>query len=329
MDISILIITHNTKYYLRQCLLSVLKQKIELKHEIFVIDNGSFDGTYEMVKKDFPYVKIIRNQVSKGFSHGVNTGLRSCNGRNIFILEADTELTKENDVQLLSNILDENHDVGIVGPQLILVKENKIQNSAFIKFPSISTFLMEWSQLNILLGKLFPRLDYPGKYYYSILQLQKDMNVAWLMGGIIMIKRNVINKAGMMDEGYFLLWEDTDWLKRISDYGFKIRYCTDIKIRHHWGVNQSDEKKTIKNYYEGMKRYLKKNMSENQIFYIFLITYICSVINCIILSMAYMAGGKKRLKISRMLKFYLHWLLLNLPNRLDEKNANSTNNNKL
>jgi len=257
MDVSIVIVTHNTRQLLEDCLQSIFKQNCKLEYEIIVVDNGSSDGTYDYLKQKYSDIFVVRNEVSHGFGHGVNSGARHCRGRNVFILEPDTELITPKAIETMSAYLDEHASVGVVAPKLILKKNGNVQRSAFASFPTLATLAMEWSMLNIFLGKFFPY--YPGKYYYSEKELQKDRELAWAMGGIIMIKRNVMEEVGYMDEDFYLLFEDTDFLKRIADRNHKIWYLANVHILHYWGVNQTNIPNSVKLYYQSFKTYFGKH----------------------------------------------------------------------
>lgn len=261
MDVSVILVTHNTKELVDRCLQSILSQECKLSYEIIVVDNGSSDDTTDYLKCKYSHIKVIRNEISHGFGHGVNTGLRIVKGKNIFILEADTELLGGNVIQELSYFLDANKKIGIVAPQLILKRNGEVQRSAFLTFPNLLTFFFEWSLLNIVIGWLSPKFNYPGKYYYTREQLKVKRKVKWVMGGIIMVKNEVIQKAGGFDEDFYLLFEDTDLLKRISNMGYEIWYNPDVKVLHYWAVNQTNISASALHYCDSFSTYYKKHSS--------------------------------------------------------------------
>ena len=308
IDVSVVIVTHNTLDLLIRCLTSILKKQHSVSHEIIVVDNGSSDNTYNLVLRDFPSIRIIRNEVSYGFSHGVNTGIKACKGRNIYILEADTELASEDPLAALANFLDANSNVAAVGPQLRLVRNGKIQRSAFVTFPSLATFFMEWSQLNVFLGWCFPSLGYPGKYYFTTRELTNSRKVGWVMGGIMMVKSEIIERVGMMDEGFYLLAEDTDWCRRMKNHGYEIWYHTGAVVNHHWGVNLTNVKHTIDCYAFGMRRYIQKHHGPTFLVAFYLITALCSLCSIIFLSLVVPIAKSRREFFEGSRAFSLGWL---------------------
>jgi Predicted glycosyltransferases len=115
-----------------------------------------------MIKKEYPEVRIIRNEESIGFGGGNNQAFALARGEYIMILEPDTLIKSDNAISMLVKYLRTHPDVGAVAPKLILVKNGKVQRSAFLRFPSLLTFAFEWFPLNEAINKLFPRFDHCG-----------------------------------------------------------------------------------------------------------------------------------------------------------------------
>jgi GT2 family glycosyltransferase len=259
MELSVVIVTYNTREMLRTCIASVKEKTSEIKYEIIVVDNVSQDKTVEMLRDEFPDVKVIQNDKNAGFSSGNNKGIKAASGTYILILNPDTKVKTPNGLKLLVEFMTMHPEAGIVAPRLILMKDGKVQRSAFVRYPSIMTFVGEWTPANEIINKLFPCWDHWGKYYYDISQLNMVRNVGWAVGAALLMKKENFAKTGYFDENIFLLAEDTDLCMNVRKAGYEIIYCPDVEIFHHWGVTQSNIEFTLNCYYNGMGYYLKKH----------------------------------------------------------------------
>lgn len=248
-DVAFIIVTWNAKDLLLDCLASLYREVDSIDYEVLVIDNGSVDGTADAVKRRFDRVKIIENQKNLGFAAGNNQGLKAMSSRYAVLLNSDTIVLKGT-FKRLAAFMDEQPDVAVVGPQLIN-KDGSKQN-CFHNFPSLITEIFGLG----LLKSLFPR-RYPGKRRNYTEPLEVDA----ILGACLMVRREVIEKIGLMDEGYFFFLEETDWCYRMKRDGWNIYHIPDTKIIHLHG--ESTKKKlpvqTWIEYYRSNYRFFKKN----------------------------------------------------------------------
>ena len=257
VDLSVTIVNWNTKEDLLHCLGSILKRETSVQREIIVVDNGSQDGSGAEVKRVFSDVTLIENDRNLGFARAANQGLQKSSGRYILLLNPDTHI-KNAAIERLMLFLDARPDVGIAGAQLLNAdgtKQNSIAN-----FPSLGTELLNKS----LLRWLFPK-KFPGKERnYS-----EPIEVDSVIGACMLVRRDAIEKVGLLDEDYFLFLEETDWCYRIRKTGWKIYHVPQAVVYHFQGKSAETEKKKAKvEYYRSRYHFFKKNRGNLQWFFL-------------------------------------------------------------
>lgn len=227
-DISIIIVSWNTKDILRDCLKSVYRETKRLKFEVIVVDNDSSDGTKEMLKKEFPKVETIFNKENKGFAAANNQGIKKAKGRYVLLLNSDT-LILNNAVFKCFKFMKDNPDLGALGCK-ILNKDGTLQRSAFM-YPSILNMLISVFYLN----KLFSKSKFFGRERMTYFDFDNIKEVECVMGSFMMIRKRAIKQAGMMDERYFMYTEEADLCYRYKKKGWKIGYYPRAEIIHLGG----------------------------------------------------------------------------------------------
>ena len=250
LDVAFIIVTWNARDLLMDCLESLFSQVSSIRYEVFVVDNGSHDGTVEAVKDRFPDAKLIANENNLGFAAANNQGLKAMSARYAVLLNSDTIVSK-GVFERLVRFMDENPDTAVTGPQL-LNKDGSKQN-CFHNYPSL---LSEVVGLG-LLKSLFPK-KYPGKRKNYDSPLETDA----ILGACLMVRKTVVDRLGYMDDGYFFFLEETDWCYRMKKAGWKIYHIPDVKIVHLHGA--STKKKvpvaTWIEYYRSNYRFFRKNI---------------------------------------------------------------------
>jgi len=226
MDLSIVIVNWNTKDLLKKCLESVLAETKGLDFEVFVVDNGSKDGSCKMVEKNFPQVKLIENKQNVGFARANNQAIKKSRGEYILLLNPDTVILG-NTLKKMVDFLENHHEVGILGP--------KILNPDGSSQPSCRTFPTLASQVLILLKlhNFFPDLPTIKKYYMLNWNYNKTREVDQVMGSCFMIRKKLINKIGPLDENYWILFEEVDFCKRAKLANWKTYFMPNVCIIHH------------------------------------------------------------------------------------------------
>ena len=186
-DISIVIVNYNVKAFLEQCLIAVKRASAGLGVEIFVVDNASVDGSQAMVKKKFPYVRLIENSTNVGFSSANNQALSLAGGKYVLILNPDT-LIQEDTLVVLKKYLDEHQDVGAIGCKL-LNPDGSFQIASRRSFPT------PWVAFCRIVGlsRLFPKSSIFGKYNVTYVNPDAEAEVDVLSGSLMMLRKSVLD----------------------------------------------------------------------------------------------------------------------------------------
>ena len=251
-DVAFIIVTWNAKDLLLDCLDSLYKQVGQIDYEVIVVDNGSHDGTVEAVTQRFEQANVIANEENCGFAAANNQGLQKMTSRYAVLLNSDT-IVLRGTFERLTKFLDDNPKAGVVGPQLVN-KDGSKQN-CFHNYPSLATEIIGLG----LLKSIFPD-KYPSKRQKYSEPLETDA----ILGACLMVRKEVVDQIGYMDDGYFFFLEETDWCFRMKNAGWKIYHIPDVKIIHLHG--ESTKKKvpveTWVEYYRSNYRFFKKNRGD-------------------------------------------------------------------
>jgi len=241
MDLSIIIVSWNVRDLLRKCLLSVNSEQstvnsqqsastvhCSLFTEILVVDNASRDGTVEMLRSEFPNVRVIANSENVGFTRGNNQALAVAQGRYLFLLNPDTEL-RPGALQALMEYMDAHPRVGIAGPQL-LYRDGTLQSSRR-RFPTLETAFLESTKLQ----QWFPHNRILTRYYMLDTRDDATQEVDWINGAAMFVRRVVYEQIGGFDESFFMYSEELDWCYRAKQAGWQIVYLPTAQVVHHEG----------------------------------------------------------------------------------------------
>lgn len=236
MDVSIIIVSYNTSELLADCLNSIKVATSKLTMEIFVVDNNSSDGSAEMVKKDFPNVKLIANKENVGFSKANNQALKKASGKYILILNPDTRLMPET-IKIMKNYMDKNQSVAVSTCRVEL-PNGRLDADCRRHFPTPWRAFCHFSRLS----KLFKGSKLFDQYYVGYLSDKTEHELDACVGAFMFIRCTAIEKVGYFDEDFFFYGEDLDWCWRFKDAGYKITYYPQTKIIHYKGVSSGIKK---------------------------------------------------------------------------------------
>lgn len=255
MDVSIIIISFNTKDLLRDCLTSIFNQAGDVDCKVIVVDNASIDGSPEMVKNAFPQVTLIENLTNRGYAAACNQGMRMADGRYILLLNSDV-LICDSAVEKTVRYGDSHPKVGIIGCQ-VWESKDKIMMTGFC-FPNITNLLLNVSGLS----RLFKQNHFFGRERMQWWQRDSERRVDVVPGVFMLVRHEAIDQVGLMDEGYFFYSEEVDWCYRFSKAGWPTVFWPGARIIHVGGGAQSSKKTPEKSYVllvKGKLRYFKKN----------------------------------------------------------------------
>ncbi len=258
MDISIVIVSYNGREHLRRCFASLLTHPPAAEREVIVVDNDSADGSADMVASDFPDVRLLRMRRNLGFAAGANRGIREATGEAIVLLNPDSEIETDPFAPMLA-YLREHDDVGIVAPRL-LNPDGSLQLSCR-RFPTFSVALFNRYSL---LTRLFPRNRYSRQYLLSDWQHDSVSEVDWVSGACLMVRRSLLERIGLLDEGYFMYIEDVDLCQRVHRAGAKVVYYPAVSVVHHIGKSSRTlPSRSIMARHWSMWHYYRKYLRRN------------------------------------------------------------------
>ncbi len=259
MKLSIIIVNYNVRYFLEQAIRAALKAGQNLESEIIVVDNASADGSKEMVESSFPTIQYIYLDQNLGFSKANNAGIKAAKGEYVLLLNPDT-VVAEDAFERSVKFLDDNPQAGGLGVHMIdgsgtFLPESKrglpTPSAAFYKIFGFS--------------RLFPNSKKFGKYHLGYLDEHKTHEVEILSGAYMMMRSSALDKAGLLDETFFMYGEDIDLSYRLIKAGYKNYYFPESKIIHYKG--ESTKKGSV-NYvfvfYRAMLIFAKKHFEKSQ-----------------------------------------------------------------
>ncbi|MCB9451935.1 MAG: glycosyltransferase family 2 protein [Anaerolineaceae bacterium] len=251
-DLSIIIVSWNVADVLATCLDSILANPMpNFTSEIVVVDSGSTDHTTTLLRERYPQVKLLAQTENLGFTRCNNIGLEAAGGRNLLLLNPDTEMMGAALGQMLA-YLDANPAVGIVGPHTL--NTNGTTQSTRRRFPTLATAFFESTWLQRFVPKAL--LD---RYYVRDAPDDAVIEVDWVQGSALLARREVYAQIGGLDEGYVMYSEEMDWCKRAKDAGWRVVYLGTAQITHHGG--KSSEQVTARrhiHFQQSKLRYFRK-----------------------------------------------------------------------
>lgn len=260
-DISVCIVTYQAKDLLRNCLQSLYKNT-QSNIDVIVVNNGSTDGTAAMLQGEFPDVQIIENPQNEGFTKPMNQALRVGQGRYLLQLNPDT-IILPGALDHLAQFLDENPEVGICGPK-VLNQDHTLQA------PCRRGESRPWPVISYFLGfsALFPDSKFFGQYLMNYKDADETHPAAGVSGSCMLIRKEVIDQIGFLDERFFAFQEDSDFCFRAREVGWKVFYVPGAQIVH-FGSMGGSHVHPYRSIYEWHKSYYlfyRKNFAQDYFF---------------------------------------------------------------
>ena len=235
MDLSVVIITYNSAQYIFECLRSVVREIGNRKAEIILIDNNSEDTSVKHLREfsgsDLPEnisVHITANDANSGYAPANNQGMKISSGKYLLLLHPDVNI-RQNSLKVMLDTLEEESSVGMVAPQF-LFPDGTIQPSCR-RFPTYSSVIYE----ALGLTKLFSKSKIFNGWKMGDFDHTVKMEVDQPMSACVLLKRELLNQVGLMDEQFVMFFNDVDWCKRIKDAGWKIVFNPEATVDHELG----------------------------------------------------------------------------------------------
>ena len=248
-DITVVIVSWNTRQALERCLASLQQAARQGSLEIIVVDNGSTDGSQAMVAERFPSVRLIQNRDNLGYGKAVNIGVKAGTGRHTLILNSDCELAS-GALAGMAGQLDRDPAVGGLFCRL-LNPDGSLQPSVHEQFPSpwgMLGDLFGWSSLRHAVYRR-PRL-HRWLLRGTLRAHEEERDVEWGGGACLLMRRSAFDAVGGFDERFFMYYEDLDLCHRLRDAGHRLRYVPTATAVHHWGEStaQAPERMLVESY---------------------------------------------------------------------------------
>lgn len=237
LDLAIVIVNYNTSALLRDCLRSVFASTGDLRLAVCVVDNASSDDSVAMLQVEFPQVHLIANRANLGYPAANNQGLRWFGfgpgqdagdraPRFALLLNPDTVLPPDALARML-DFMAAHPAAGIAGPKLVRL-DGSLDKACRRSFPTPSTSLYHLLKLD----RLFPHSPRFARYDLSYLDPNLTTRVDSVVGAFMLVRREAIQAAGLLDEAFFMYGEDLDWAKRITDAGWEVWYYPEVTVLH-------------------------------------------------------------------------------------------------
>lgn len=236
--LSIVVVSFNTKDVLRECLARVDKYSQGIETEVLVVDNNSSDGSVEMISTEFPDFKLIANSENLGFAAGNNVALRIAKGRYVLLLNSDAYLLDDT-LEKTLKYMENNPECGILGVKLIS-EDGSMQPSARNLPDPLSKFLVMSG-----LSDRYPGSRFFGSPDYKWWNHQEVKEVGWVPGAYFLIRKDVINEIGLLDERYFMYFEEIDYCLHAARSDWKVVFYPDARVIHLGGQSSARTKKRI------------------------------------------------------------------------------------
>ena len=251
MDLTIITVPWNVKDFVRDNFKNIYKNTQNISFEVFAVDNDSKDGTADMIRSEFPQVNLIVNNYNAGFAKANNQAIKMAKGRYILLLNPDMRVLPGT-LEKMVKWMDAHKQAGIAGCQLI--KENGETVPHVRRYPKF------FDQLAITLKfpHIFPNIL--NKYLYKNFDYNQEAVVDSIRGSFFMIRKEVIEKLGGLDERYFIWFEEVDYCKQVKNAGWEVMYTPEAKCIDFVGKSFALVKKgkTQEYFRDSMLKYFKK-----------------------------------------------------------------------
>jgi GT2 family glycosyltransferase len=236
--VSVVIVTYNSASFLRCCLSSIRASAEHPDIETLVVDNGSTDGTVGLLENEFPWCRVLALATNLGFAAANNVGIRASAGRYVLLLNPDTSVEPDAIMQT-ARFLDSHPRAGAAGCRLVL-PDGATQQSVR-SFPTPWGVVAEASFLYLL----FWRSRWLGRFQMGFFDYTASAEVDWLSGAFLMIRREVFDEIGLLDEQFFMYSEEMDFCRRLRERGWTVWYVAGSTTEHFWGGANDVSRRTV------------------------------------------------------------------------------------
>lgn len=273
-DVSVIVVNYNQRGLLRDCLLSLRGASPRHRLEVIVVDNASVDDSVKMARSEFGEVAVIANDDNLGFTKANNQGIERARGRYVVLLNNDTRVLR-GALSDAIDYLDGEPSIGAAGLRL-LNRDGSLQLSCR-RFPSFSQALFN---RNSLLTRLFPGNRFSREYLMSDINHEAVQDVDWVSGACLVIRHELLDRIGPLDERFFMYSEDVDYCYRVWEAGYRVTYLPFARVVHLIGQSSSgNRRRTILERHRSMYKFYKKHYSRS-LMLVDLMTWLIVYLRC-------------------------------------------------
>lgn len=254
-DITIVIVSWNSKDYLAQCLASIRASRPRCSFRIIVVDNGSSDGTAGFLEAHYPEIQRVENKENRGFAAANNQAMRMANSRCVLLLNPDT-IVHAGALDAMVDMLDGGESVWAVGPSVLNVDGTRQRTG--VRYPTNWNVLVE----SFFLDRFFPHTRLFGRHKELYEDADKPRAVDYVQGACLLVASKAIQTVGLLDERYFMYFEETDWCYRMTHAGGRVYYCPTARVVHFGGnaLGHFDEQRLVY-YHRSILHFYRKHYS--------------------------------------------------------------------
>lgn len=262
-DLTLIILSYNTQFWLKKTLETLNEfylKKTKYKIKTIVVDNGSADGSVEFVKKEMSWAELIETGENLGFAGGNNVALKKVTSRYAMLLNSDLEFREDSNLDILIEYMDKHPEAGVITPRIEFINGD-IDPACHRGEPTPWASITYFSKLE----RLFPQSRLFGQYHQWYKDLASHHQIDACSGATFLIRKDIMDEIGYLDERFFMYAEDLDWCLRVRNHGFQIIYHPEVKITHHKyksGIKSSSKqiaKTTNRYFYDTMLQYYDKH----------------------------------------------------------------------
>jgi hypothetical protein len=260
--LSICIVNYQARDYLNKCLRTIIANPPQGDYEIIVVDNGSTDGSLKMLQADFPMVTVIENPANLGFTAPMNQALRCATGQFLLLLNPDTLIHPQSLDRLIA-FMQEHPQVGICGPKVL-------NTDGSLQAPCRRGESRPWAVISyfLRLHRLFPGSRLFGGYLLNYMDEDVTHEVAGVAGSCMLVRRQVVDQIGYLDERFFAYQEDADYCFQARRAGWQVYYLPTAQVTHFGGEGGSRVQpyRSIYAWHRSYWLYYRKNLASDYFF---------------------------------------------------------------
>lgn len=299
--LSIVIVNWNGKELLEKCLASIFGNNPPISYEVFVVDNGSSDGSVPMVEEEFPHVQLIKNDQNLGFARANNQAIRKSQGRYILLLNNDIEVLS-GALEGMVEFMDGNPSAGACCGKLFFPDMTHQVGFNVVRFPRLVNAFVQY----LWIDRFWPSNPFTKRFLMMGEDYNKVLSVDQPAGACLMVRKEVVDTVGLLDEEFFILFDDVDWCWRIKKAGWKIYFLPHCHFLHHWGASF---KRWLRDdlwltYTDSLDYYYRKNRGGVAFFLLRAIVTINSLVKCLRLIPRLALGPNRRRTVSLLFSYW-------------------------